>query len=197
MIRTEQRTDIKVLTLGGSRVKLTLAFNIQRLNIKGKHLNIWILRCLKWACTWVNTAADHLKQGCDLYLERLLPGQLLGGGGAVLLNTIKHPGLRLEAGVKTERKDRVKRWTNNPVGRDFSLHKSVVNKSLNNLICFSWERPNILLFSKVCKEGWVALSVSKETWQAVICGALTTHPLTSLVKQQGVNWSKQTLESQW
>lgn len=40
MIRTEQRTDIKVLTLGGSRVKLTLAFNIQRLNIKGKHLNI-------------------------------------------------------------------------------------------------------------------------------------------------------------
>lgn len=35
-------------------------------------------------------------QGSDVYLERLLPGQLLCWGGAVLLNTIKHPGLRLE-----------------------------------------------------------------------------------------------------
>lgn len=196
MIRTEQKTDIKVLTLGGSRVKLTLAFNVQRLNIKGTHLNIWILQCVKWACKWVNTAVDHLRQGCDLYLERLLPGQLLGGGGAVLLNTIKHPGLRLEAGVKTERKERLKGWTNNPVGRDFSLHKFVV-KSLNDLICFNWEQPNISLFSKACKEGWVSLSISKETWQAVICGAVTTHPLTSLVKQQRVYWSKQRLESQW
>lgn len=34
-------------------------------------------------------------QGSDVYLERLLPGQLLCWGGAVLLNTIKHPGLRL------------------------------------------------------------------------------------------------------
>lgn len=35
-----------------------------------------------------------------MYLQRLLAGQLLCGGGAVLVNTIKHPGLRL----KEERK---------------------------------------------------------------------------------------------
>lgn len=48
----------------------------------------------------LNILRNCLKQGSDVYLERLLPGQLLCGGGAVLLNTIKHPGLRLEAGVK-------------------------------------------------------------------------------------------------
>lgn len=34
------------------------------------------------------------------YLKRLLPSQLLCGGGAVLLNTIEHPGLRLEETVR-------------------------------------------------------------------------------------------------
>ncbi len=43
-----------------------------------------------------------------MYLERLLPGQLLSGGGAVLLHTIKHPGLRLEegGGKEEEREER-------------------------------------------------------------------------------------------
>lgn len=44
----------------------------------------------------INVLNDRLMQGSDVYLERLLPGQLLCWGGAVLLNTIKHPGLRLE-----------------------------------------------------------------------------------------------------
>lgn len=38
-----------------------------------------------------------------MYLERLLPGQLLCGRGAVLLNTIEHPGLRLEGGREETR----------------------------------------------------------------------------------------------
>lgn len=38
----------------------------------------------------------NLMHGSDVYLKRLLPGQLLCGGGAVLLDTIKHPGLRLK-----------------------------------------------------------------------------------------------------
>lgn len=49
-----------------------------------------------------------LKQGSDTYLERLLPGQLLCGGGAVLLNTIKHPGLRLEGGGREETRESVR-----------------------------------------------------------------------------------------
>ena len=44
----------------------------------------------------INVLNDRLMQGSGVYLERLLPGQLLCWGGAVLLNTIKHPGLRLE-----------------------------------------------------------------------------------------------------
>lgn len=40
-----------------------------------------------------------------MYLERLLPGQLLCGGGALLLNTIEHPGLRLEGGEETVSED--------------------------------------------------------------------------------------------
>lgn len=39
---------------------------------------------------------DPLMHRSDVYLERLLPSQLLCGGGTVLLNTIKHPGLRLK-----------------------------------------------------------------------------------------------------
>lgn len=46
----------------------------------------------------LNISHSCLKQGNDVYLERLLSGQLLRGGGAVLLNTIKHLGLRLEVG---------------------------------------------------------------------------------------------------
>lgn len=49
----------------------------------------------------LNILHDFLMQGRDdYYLERLLPGQLLCGGWAVLLHTIKHPGLRLEERVR-------------------------------------------------------------------------------------------------
>lgn len=46
----------------------------------------------------LNISHSCLKQVNDVYLERLLSGQLLCGGGAVLLDTIKHLGLRLEEG---------------------------------------------------------------------------------------------------
>lgn len=42
----------------------------------------------------------------DEYLERLLPSQLLSGGGALLVNTIKHPGLRLEEEKKINQKEK-------------------------------------------------------------------------------------------
>lgn len=38
------------------------------------------------------------RQASDVYLKGFLSGQLLCGGGAFLLNTIKHPGFRLEKG---------------------------------------------------------------------------------------------------
>lgn len=49
----------------------------------------------------LNILHNSLMQGRDDYcLERLLPGQLLCGGWAVLLQTIKHSGLRLERRVR-------------------------------------------------------------------------------------------------
>lgn len=66
-------------------------------------------------------------QGSDVYLERLLPGQLLCWGGAVLLNTIKHPGLRLEEREeKTVSEDAEK--TCNYFCRDFSCRQVAKNK---------------------------------------------------------------------
>lgn len=44
----------------------------------------------------LNISHSCLKQGNHVYLERLLSGQLLCRGGAVLVNTIEHLGLRLQ-----------------------------------------------------------------------------------------------------
>lgn len=45
-----------------------------------------------------NNAPTIVRKENNAYLERLLSGQLLCGGRTVLLNTIKHLGLRLEDG---------------------------------------------------------------------------------------------------
>lgn len=76
-------------------------------------MTVKVILRLKMICTklnhkciiMLNILHDPLVHRSDAYLERLLPSQLLCGGGTVLLNTIKHPGLRL----KEERNSLVRR----------------------------------------------------------------------------------------